>query len=105
VQPGEAVLVTPAVLSVTLRQYYPGPVHGLPADFDLRTIYPPYEPAAWQAQMATAFAALGPPGRFWLVYRSELDAGGAFLHGLQSRYRQLQQIRYPYADLYRFAPP
>jgi 4-amino-4-deoxy-L-arabinose transferase-like glycosyltransferase len=105
VQPGEAVLVTPAVLNVTLRQYYPGALRGLPADFDLRALYPPYTPDRWQADMAQAFAAAGPPDRFWLVYRPELDAGGAFLQAVQSDYRQLQQVRTPYADLYRFARP
>jgi hypothetical protein len=105
VQPGEAVLVTPSVLSVTLRQYYPGPLRGLPADFDPRDLYPPYAPDQWQADMARAFAATGPPDRFWLVYRPELDAGGAFLRALQGAYRQLDQARYPYADLYRFVRP
>jgi hypothetical protein len=105
VQPGEAVLVTPAVLNVTLRQYYPGALRGLPADFDLRALYPPYTPDRSQPDMAQAFAAAGPPDRFWLVYRPELDAGGAFLQAVQSDYRQLQQVRTPYADLYRFARP
>ena len=104
-QPGEAVLVTPQVLSVTLRQYYPGALRGLPADFDLRAIYPPYTPASWQAAAQAAFAAAGPPDRFWLVYRPELDAGGAFLRTLQTQYLQLEQHSYPYADLYRFARP
>jgi hypothetical protein len=99
------VLVTPSVLSVTLRQYYPGPLRGLPADFDPRDLYPPYAPDQWQADMARAFAATGPPDRFWLVYRPELDAGGAFLRALQGAYRQLDQARYPYADLYRFVRP
>ncbi len=105
VPPGEAVLVTPAVLTVTLRQYVPGPLRGLPAPFDLRDIYPPYAPDTWQAEMQGAFAAAGPPDRFWLVYRADLDVGGAFLHSVQSHYRQLWQATYPYADLYRFARP
>jgi hypothetical protein len=105
VQADEAVLVTPQVLSVTLRQYYPGGLRGLPAEFDLRAIYPPYTAESWQTAARAAFEAAGPPERFWLVYRPELDAGGAFLHTLQSRYRQLEQRSYPYADLYRFARP
>jgi 4-amino-4-deoxy-L-arabinose transferase-like glycosyltransferase len=105
VAPGEAVLVTPQVLTVTLRQYYPGVLRGLPEEFDLREIYPPYQPDEWQAQMRTAFAEAGSPDRFWLVYRGELDNGGAFLREVQSRYRQVRQTTYPYATLYQFARP
>jgi 4-amino-4-deoxy-L-arabinose transferase-like glycosyltransferase len=100
---GEPVLVTPAVLFVTLRQYYPGPIHGLPADFDLRTVYGRYDPDAWKANaLATLQTRIATRDRFWLVYRPELDRDGDFLRAIQATHAQAFHQHYDYADLYGF---
>jgi hypothetical protein len=105
-RPDDLVLVTPPILTPTVRQYYAGPLRGLPSDFDLRAVYLPYDPARWNADsLAVTTAALPGHARAWLVYRPELDAGGSFLATLQTHYRQLDHRPYPFADLYLFAIP
>ena len=102
----DLVLVTPPILAPTVRQYYAGPLRGLPSDFDLRAVYLPYDPARWNADsQAVVAAALPGHSRAWLIYRPELDAGGSFLASLQARYRQVEHRPYPFADLYLFAIP
>ena len=102
----EDVFVTPPVLTPTLRQYYGGPLQGLPVDFDLRAIYLPYDPPAWNAQSLRALeSSVHPKSKFWLVYRPELDEGGRFMQTLQSRYRLLEHHQYDYAGLYLFQTP
>jgi 4-amino-4-deoxy-L-arabinose transferase-like glycosyltransferase len=103
-QPGDVVLVTPPVLTPTLRQYYDGDIKGLPSDFDLRAVYLPYEPGRWYSESVSALEA-GMQGRdrFWLVYRSEQDEGGKFLQMLGSRFNLVERHMYPYATLYLFS--
>jgi hypothetical protein len=103
--PGDPVLVTPPALEVTLRQYYSGPIHGLPSDFDLRAIYLPYEPARWNRESLAALdaQASGHP-RFWLVYLPpDKNDQGAFLRAVRARYHQDLSRTYKYATLYRFS--
>jgi hypothetical protein len=103
---GDAVFVTPPVLTPTLRQYYAGPLHGLPVDFDLRAIYLPYDPPVWNKQSLQAFEGQARGvSRFWLVYRPELDEGGQFLNTLRGRYRLVEQHKHEYATLYLFETP
>jgi hypothetical protein len=102
-RPGEVAFVTPPALDPTLRQYYPGPIRGLPSDFNLWRIYIPYEPGRWNAESLAALEAAGPHTRFWLVYLPQLDAEGAFLAEVRRRYREVRQESYPYATLYLFA--
>jgi len=98
------VLVTPPVLSATLDQYYGRPTYGLPSDFDLRQVYIPYNPAAWNSQSLARLTSLVKGQKsFVLVYRSELDSGGSFLKTLQRTYRQTEHRSHIYADVYRFA--
>jgi len=104
--PGDAVFVTPPVLTPTLRQYYAGPLRGLPVDFDLRAIYLPYDPPAWNKQSLSAFEAhVRGASRLWLVYRPELDQGGQFLNTLRGRYPLVEQHKHEYATLYLFEVP
>lgn len=102
-RPGDTVLATPPSLMATLRQYYQGEVSGLPADFDLKAVYRPYEPQQWNAESLSKLErTVAGRERFWLVYRPELDAGGEFLSAVRSRYRQVRERSYPYARLLLF---
>ena len=102
---GDPVLVTPPVLAVTLRQYYPGPLRGLPSDFDLRVVYSRYDPVEWNRRALAALETLtAGHDRFWLVYRPDLDGGGNFLRAVLARYSPTLHERYEYADLYQFSP-
>jgi hypothetical protein len=100
---GAVVLVTPPALEPSLRQYYDGAIRGLPSDFDLRRVYLPYEPGRWNADSLVALeAAVQGQQGFWLVYRPELDAGGAFLKAVQARYSQARAEQYGFGTLYLF---
>ena len=102
-QPGDAVLVTPPVLTPSLRQYYDGALRGLPSDFNLRAVYLVYEPEQWQAGLISGFeAATTGKTRFWLVYRSEWDDKGRFLSNVKERYREVKRESYDFAELYLF---
>lgn len=101
--PADVVLVTPPALEPSLRQYYPGTMLGLPSDFDLREVYLPYEPHDWRSQCLAALDRdVAGRQRFWLVYRPDLDEGGAFLGAVRATYRQVFATPYEFADLYRF---
>jgi mannosyltransferase len=102
-QPGDLVLVTPPVLQASLTQYYRGDTDGVPGEFDLNNLYPPYDPATWQADSLVALEGrIGGRERFWLVYRPELDEGGKFLAEVSRRYTEAQEHRYIFASLYLF---
>jgi hypothetical protein len=101
----DPVLVTPPVLAVTLGQYYPGSMRGVPEDFDLRVVYSPYDPKSWNEEALAALEALVEGHeRFWLVYRPDLDEGGNFLRTVKARYHQTFHEHYEYADVYSFGP-
>ncbi|HKP54296.1 MAG TPA: glycosyltransferase family 39 protein [Chloroflexia bacterium] len=100
------VYVTPPALTPTLQQYYSGSLQGLPVSFDLRSIYLPYDPPAWNAQsLKTLESSIEPASKFWLVYRPELDEDGRFMQTLKSRYKLLERHQYEYAGLYLFQTP
>lgn len=99
---GEPLFVTPPAMAATLAQYYPGAIYGLPSDFDLRRVYLPYDPAAWNAECLQRLSSVAAGRSFWLVYRADLDQGGSFLETLQRMYTQTEHQSYPYADLYHF---
>jgi hypothetical protein len=102
-QAGDAVLVTPPILTPTLRQYYDGPLRGLPSDFDLRAVYLVYEPEEWHAGLMSGFDGVIPGHpRFWLVYRSEWDDGDRFLSSVKGRYKEVKHNSYEFAQLYLF---
>jgi uncharacterized membrane protein len=102
-QPGDMVLVTPPALTPSLRQYYDSPLRGLPSDFDLRTVYLPYEPEQWQAGLTSSFdASVSGHRRVWLVYRSEWDEGGRFLRDVKGKFKEMTYSRYEFAELYLF---
>jgi 4-amino-4-deoxy-L-arabinose transferase-like glycosyltransferase len=102
-KPGDVVLVTPPALTPSLKQYYDGPLRGLPSDFDLRAVYLPYEPEQWQAGLTSTFEiSIAGHRRFWLVYRSEWDAGGRFLGSVKERFKETTYRRYEFAELYLF---
>jgi 4-amino-4-deoxy-L-arabinose transferase-like glycosyltransferase len=104
--PGDLVLVTPPLLTAALEQYYPGTIHGLPSDFDLRALYLPYDPASWTRQSLDALMAQAPGhAHLWLVYRPEQDAQGALLRAAQGRFHQELSTSYGFATLYRFSVP
>jgi hypothetical protein len=101
--PGDLVLVTPPVLQASLSQYYQDDTYGIPVDFDLFSLYPPYDPAQWAADSLGAFEKrVKGHNRFWLVYRPELDEGGKFLGEVGRRYAVTEQHRYVFATLYLF---
>lgn len=103
VQPGEKVLVTPPLLEISLARYFSGEVEGVPADFDLRRIYEPYEAARWHSKSVSAVSSLTRgQTRFWLVYRPELDDGGKLLAEIGKQYREVERQSYIFATLYRF---
>ncbi|MDQ5825729.1 MAG: glycosyltransferase family 39 protein [Chloroflexota bacterium] len=105
-QPGDRVLVTPPALQASMAQYYGGDTRGLPADFDLYSIYQPYEPASWHNRSLEAFNEhTSGLGRFWLVYRPELDDGGRLLGEIEGRYREVEEHPYDFATLYLFESP
>ncbi|HVF99510.1 MAG TPA: glycosyltransferase family 39 protein [Chloroflexia bacterium] len=102
-RPGDLVLVTPPALQASLTQYYHDETAGIPGDFDLFNLYPPYDPARWEADSLAAFERhVGGHTRFWLVYRPELDEDGEFLAGVRGRYASIEQRRYAFATLYLF---
>jgi 4-amino-4-deoxy-L-arabinose transferase-like glycosyltransferase len=102
-QPGDAVMITPPILTPPLRQYYHGPLLGLPVDFDLRAVYLPFGSPEWNRAARVALdRGAQDHARFWLVYRPEDDAGGAFLRGVAGAYRQVERRDYPFASLYLF---
>ena len=101
--PGDLVLVTPPVLQASLAQYYRGETEGLPGDFDLTRLYPPYDAASWYADSLRAFESRAEGrARFWLVYRPELDEGGRFLAEVGRRYTEAERHGYIFASLYLF---
>jgi hypothetical protein len=102
--PGDIVLVTPPILTPALRQYYNGPLRGLPQDFDVAAVYAPYAIKDWYPMMLAAFEdAIRNRTRFWLVvYLSEKDASRQFLSEVQRRYHTIRHEAYPFADLYLF---
>ena len=102
-QPGDVVMITPPILTPPLRQYYHGPLLGLPVDFDLRQVSLPFRSPEWNrtARVALDRGAQG-HGRFWLVYRPEDNSGGAFLRGVAQSYAQVERRDYPFASLYLF---
>ncbi|MDQ3705403.1 MAG: glycosyltransferase family 39 protein [Chloroflexota bacterium] len=105
-QPGDLVLVTPPALQASLVQYYGGDTRGLPADFDLYSIYQPYEPTSWYDRSVEAFGGhTAGLGRFWLVYRPELDDGGRLLGEIEGRYLEVEEHPYDFATLYLFESP
>lgn len=105
-QPGDIVLVTPPALEASLAQYYKGETRGLPADFDLYSIYQPYDPTVWHSRSVEALNShTANLRRFWLVYRPELDEGGMLLAEVERRYREVQERRYAFATLYLFESP
>ncbi len=105
-QPGDLVLVTPSALQPSLAQYYGGDTRGLPADFDLYSIYQPYEPTSWYNSSVEAFSGhTAGLRRFWLVYRPELDDGGRLLGEIEGRYREVEKHPYEFATLYLFESP
>jgi 4-amino-4-deoxy-L-arabinose transferase-like glycosyltransferase len=100
-EPQDVVLVTPAELQLVLERYWPGALHGLPADLDLQRLYPPYDPAAWHERSLGRFTELTTDrSRAWVVYRPERDAGGRFLAWLGLRGHVAQRGSFPFADLY-----
>ena len=101
--PGDIVLITPPILTPSLRQYYDGPTKGLPQDFDVAAVYAPYAIKDWHPSVMAAFEeAVHGRRRFWLVYRPEKDHGGRFLSEVQRRYRTIRHQTYAFADLYLF---
>jgi mannosyltransferase len=100
---GAPVLVTPPALMPTLQQYYAGDVRGLPEDFNLKSVYLPYDDDDWYRRSLRVVDDIG-EGReeFWLVYRPELDGRGRLLNTLESLYKVAPVRRFEYADLYRF---
>lgn len=105
--PGDIVLVTPPILTPALRQYYNGPLRGLPQDFDVAAVYAPYAIRDWYPMMLAAFEdAIRNRTRFWLViYLSDRDASRQFLSEVQRRYHTIRHEAYPFADLYLFERP
>jgi hypothetical protein len=102
----EPVFVTPPVLTPTLRQYYSGRIHGLPVDFDLKSVYLPYEASRWYEQSVAALDADSANlDRFWLVYRPETDEGLKLLDYMTSHYDVVSRHKYIYADLYLLESP
>lgn len=105
-EPTDIVFVTPAELQPVLQQYWPGVLYGLPADFDPYRLYPPYDPAAWHERRVSRFTELTTDRpHAWVVYRSELDAGGRFLAWLGQRGEVVQHGSFPFADLYLVSLP
>ncbi|HYP21819.1 MAG TPA: glycosyltransferase family 39 protein [Chloroflexia bacterium] len=102
-RPDDLVLVTPPALQASLTQYYQDDSYGIPADFDLFNLYPPYDPARWTADSLGTFERrVEGQTRFWLVYRPELDEDGKFLAEVRRRYAATEQRRYVFATLYLF---
>jgi hypothetical protein len=93
----------PPVLTPPLQQYFDGPIHGLPADFDLRQIYLPFGKGEWNTRTRAALDAdTRDHPRFWLIYNRANDYNGEFLQGVTADYRELEHHSYQFAELYLF---
>jgi hypothetical protein len=102
-RPDDTVLIMPPVLTPSVQQYYGGPIHGLPANFNLREIYLPFGDADWNIRARKALDTnVQGYSRFWLIYYSADDFNGDFLRGVTTDYEQLGHYHYPFADLYLF---
>jgi 4-amino-4-deoxy-L-arabinose transferase-like glycosyltransferase len=98
---GDIVLIMPPILTPPVLQYFEGPIHGLPADFDLRQVYVPFGDADWNARARSALEAnIWGYSRFWLIYYPADDFNGEFLRGVTVSYKQLEHHHYSFADLY-----
>jgi 4-amino-4-deoxy-L-arabinose transferase-like glycosyltransferase len=101
--PGDTVLIMPPILTPPVQQYFGGPIHGLPADFDLRQVYLPFGDADWNARARSALEEnVRDHSRFWLIYYPANDFKGDFLRGVTNTYKQLEHRHYPFAELYLF---
>lgn len=102
-RPGDTVLVMPPILTPPVQQYFDGPIHGLPSDFDLRQIYMPYGDADWNARVRAALDEnVRGYSRFWLIYYPADDFQGEFLKGVAADYKQLEDHNFQFAQLYLF---
>ncbi|HET9492933.1 MAG TPA: hypothetical protein VFR15_01745, partial [Chloroflexia bacterium] len=102
-QPGEPVFVTPPLLLPSLDHYVGREIIGLPEDFDLHHVYPPYDGQHWRLRsLQRVMERVEGTGRFWLVYRPELDEGGGLLLDLTGRFRVTRSVTYEFGTLYTF---
>ena len=102
-QPDDLVLVVPPLLQPSLSQYYTRKTRGLPGDFDLYNLYPPYNPAQWYSDSLREFRdRTRGTALFWLVYRPEMDEKGRLLAEINRRYTEAARYEQPFATLYLF---
>jgi hypothetical protein len=104
VVPGDVVGNHPLLLW-TVSQYYSGPFHGLPADWDVRKGYPltpPLRPAWVETQLAALPGIVGAAPRLWLLYLPVVDPDGTLLSSIQMQYHLTESHAYPLLTVYLF---
>ncbi len=106
VMPADVVVGNHPYLLWSVAQYFPGPMHGLPSDWDVRWGYPLLPPAQpdWvrsQRQALPAIARDSP--RLWLLYLPVVDPDGTLLASIRADYRQERARFYPLLTVYLFA--
>jgi 4-amino-4-deoxy-L-arabinose transferase-like glycosyltransferase len=106
VAPPDAVVGNHPLLLWCVAQYYPGPLHGLPADWDVRWGYPllpPSQPSWVQEQQASLLGIAGAAPRLWLLYLPIVDPEGALLSSIRAQYHEVATRSYPLMTVYLFS--
>ncbi len=102
---GDVVVGNHPLLLWTVSQYYAGPLHGLPADWDVRKGYPltpPPQPAWVETQLAALPGIIGAAPRLWLLYLPVVDPDGTLLGSIRMRYHLSETHAYPLLTVYLF---
>jgi len=106
VMPTDVVVGNHPYLLWSVAQYFPGKLHGLPSDWDVRRGYPllpPSRPAWVASQLAVLPEIAGQAPRLWLIYLPVADPEGKLLTSIQRTYRLVTSQDYPLVGIYLFA--